>query len=495
MADPAAFRRPVPAFDSNKALPHNPDAERAILGAALLDNQALARAFAIVTPDDFFIPQNRYIARAMKALAQTGNTFDTVILHEYLTQHEQIDAAGGPGYLSQLADGVPQISNVESYAAIVRSKSMLRALIRTGEAMMSQGQAGDDPLTIAQLAQKSIESSILSASNGQPRRSFELLDFLKQDFPPPEEIIRGVIVHEGTALIVAMPHHLKSWFTLAIAIGCTVPGTLMGKLEVPKPVRTYLMTIEDFAGQVQWRTKQLLLTNTFRDYDPALVRVLPRGSGRFDIMNEADFQHLVRELIEFKADHVILDVLRRFFHGDINSPKESGALCEQFHRLQDRTGAAVTVVHHENRKQADIMQASAGSYNLPGWANSVIQFKRKMQRGKTSHVEIEVDNKLAQSAEPMRMTLDLTSEVALRMEAIEDAEGIIELRRRLQGEWTVRDLAEALDVHKSNAYRRLEKLVSSRQVEQVKPGKRGRIGGLARFYFIDEQSIPDDLPN
>jgi hypothetical protein len=131
------------------------------------------------------------------------------------------------------------------------------------------------------------------------------------------------------------------------------------------------------------------------------------------------------------------------------------------------------------------MTAGAGSYNFAGWANVMIQFKRKVVEGQITHVEIEVDNKLAQSPEPMRMTLDLNSELPLRVENLEDGTGIIEAQERLGNEWTVRDLSEVLEVHKANAQRRLNKWLKSGAVEKISASKRGRSGGLARYKFAE----------
>lgn len=477
----------------DKSLPANLDAEKSILGAVLLDNAALDTALHHCTPNDFFLPENRYLIRAFVELARAQKPIEPVILMEYLTSREQLAAAGGAAYISQLTDGLPRVTNVEHYAKIVAEKAALRAIVREAFDVQRKAMAADADIPLLQKQLAAASTSHVKANGNGAKHSFGLMDFLAHEFPDPEHLIEGLIPRAGSALIVAMPHHLKSWFTVGLALGASVPGQLLGKLEVAKAVRTYLASIEDPGGTLQWRIKQLMKTGTFRDVDPTLVKICPRTQGAYDIMDEQTFQWLCHDAKEHKSDLVILDVLRRWFQGDINSPKESAALCEQFDRLRDITGAALLVVHHENRKEADLMRAAAGSFNIPGWANAVIQFKRKMQQGELiSHVEIEVDNKLGKSLEPVRMTLDFSSDVLLRIEALEDGEGIIELKQLLVGDWTIRDLAEALDVHKANAYRRLKKMKSAGIVEQAKAGKRGRTGGLARWHWVDETNSEDE---
>lgn len=486
---PFERRKPLPS-DIAEKLPHNLEAERSILGAILLDNAALEAALKALRAEDFFLAQHKVIFRAMLELQKAGRPVDTVTLVEGLGARQQLEAAGGAAYLSQLADGLPRVTNVPHYAEIVAGKSLLRQTIYDAHDVQTKAfEPGADLAALQkQLAAASSRRSMSSGAGNGNHFDYSLIEFLRTEFPAPEHLIEGLVPRAGSVMIVAMPHHLKSWFTLGMALGSTKAGMLMGQVDVPKAVRTYLVSVEDFPGQLQWRMKQLLTTKMYAEADPALCRVLPRPPGGIDVMDEACFQRLLRRIEEFKADHVIFDVMRRVFRGDINSPKESAALCEQFDRLRDLTGAALTVVHHENRKEADIMRASAGSFNLPGWANVVIQFKRKLQEGAISTVEIEVDNKLAQSPEPARMVLDLGSETPLRLEAIEDSAGIEELREKLGVDWTVRDLSEALDVHKSNAQRRLNKLLRAGIVEKLTGAKRGRMGGLARYCFVGDTS-------
>jgi len=137
------------------------------------------------------------------------------------------------------------------------------------------------------------------------------------------------------------------------------------------------------------------------------------------------------------------------------------------------------------------MRAAAGSFNFAGWADVTIQLKRKIESGNISRVEIHADYQLGLGIEPMSLILDLTQEVALRMESLEEVENVEELRQGLGEQWTVRDVAEFLDVHKSNAHRRIKKLRAAGLVEKVKGGKRG-ISGLARYCFVQDSSTASD---
>jgi replicative DNA helicase len=109
-----------------KSLPQDLEAERSILGVALLDNRSLALAAERLRTEDFFLPQHRHIFEAMLRLQDENQPIDLVTLSEALQKTEALELAGGVPYVSQLADGMPRTANVDHYARIVRDKAALR---------------------------------------------------------------------------------------------------------------------------------------------------------------------------------------------------------------------------------------------------------------------------------------------------------------------------------------------------------------------------------
>jgi replicative DNA helicase len=138
-----------------KPLPHNLEAERSVLGAAILDDSALLKAIPIL-PDasHFFLSQNRLMYGAMQGLMASGKPIDTVTLMEALGNSGQLEAAGCAAYLSQLAGDIPRVTNVEHYARIVRDKARLRELIHFAERLKEQAFEG------AELPEKLAEGAI-----------------------------------------------------------------------------------------------------------------------------------------------------------------------------------------------------------------------------------------------------------------------------------------------------------------------------------------------
>src|SRR5271155_5745950 len=140
-----------------RPLPHNLEAERSILGAVLLDNHALNAAVERLRSEDFFLPQHRHIFERMVQLGEKQQAIDIVTLMEDLVRSGELEAAGGVAYLSQLADGLPRVTNVDHYARIVKEKAILRSLIHSAAVIQEQAlAAGDDADVILDRAESSI---------------------------------------------------------------------------------------------------------------------------------------------------------------------------------------------------------------------------------------------------------------------------------------------------------------------------------------------------
>src|SRR6266436_1391600 len=127
-----------------KPLPSNVDAERSVLGAILLDNNALNAAIENLRPDDFFHDHHRRIFTQMISLGEAQQAIDLITLTEELHRHGDLEAAGGAPYLASLADGMPRVSNIEHYARIVKEKAILRHLIHATRGIQQRAFRGEE---------------------------------------------------------------------------------------------------------------------------------------------------------------------------------------------------------------------------------------------------------------------------------------------------------------------------------------------------------------
>jgi replicative DNA helicase len=144
---------------AERALPHNLEAERSVLGAVLIHNEAFNFAVEIVAPGDFFRDAHRRIFEKMIVLGERSEAIDLVTLKEALAQAGELEQVGGPAYIASLVDGVPRSTNVEYYARIVKEKSTLRSLIHASTQIAQRAwEAEDDPNIILDDAERTIFS-------------------------------------------------------------------------------------------------------------------------------------------------------------------------------------------------------------------------------------------------------------------------------------------------------------------------------------------------
>ncbi len=171
-----------------KPLPNNLDAERSVLGAILLDNNALNPAIEHLRPEDFFLDQHRRVFTQMIALGEGQQAIDLVTLTEELNRKGDLEASGGAPYLASLADGMPKVSNIEHYARIVKEKAILRNLIHTTHNIQQRAFEGEDG---ADAILDGAESDIFALAEDRVRVGLlPIKDIVRDNFERLERIFR-----------------------------------------------------------------------------------------------------------------------------------------------------------------------------------------------------------------------------------------------------------------------------------------------------------------
>src|SRR5208282_3585368 len=174
---------------ADRVVPHNLEAERALLGSILLDNSALNLALEGVGKDDFFSEAHRITFDKMIAISERNRTIDLVTLAEELSKDGQTEKAGGAAYLAALTDGVPIGTSVavSEYSRIVKEKSLIRRLINASNNVISRCLEGtDDPDTLIDLAQ----SQVFEIAEQKVQSGFtNIRDIVRSSFGSIEELL------------------------------------------------------------------------------------------------------------------------------------------------------------------------------------------------------------------------------------------------------------------------------------------------------------------
>jgi replicative DNA helicase len=122
--------------------PHNPEAERSLLGAILLNPSVLDRVK--VQPVEFFLDRHRVIYSCMLAMKATEQVIDLVTVKDELVRLNKMGEAGGAAYVAALVDGIPDIANAEHYAKIIHEDAALRNLMAIGHGIVNAAHAALD---------------------------------------------------------------------------------------------------------------------------------------------------------------------------------------------------------------------------------------------------------------------------------------------------------------------------------------------------------------
>jgi len=132
----------IPATLKDKIPPHNSEAEQAVLGALLLDPDAVPQVLRFLRPDDFYVLANKKVFKAIISLYEKGQKADLITLTDELKLVNELDLAGGAGYVAGLTSLVPTSANVEYYAEIVQENSTRRNLLKIASEILAS--AHDD---------------------------------------------------------------------------------------------------------------------------------------------------------------------------------------------------------------------------------------------------------------------------------------------------------------------------------------------------------------
>ncbi|GGV10143.1 replicative DNA helicase [Lactobacillus acetotolerans] len=218
----------------SQQIPHDDEAEKAVLGAIFIDPEAIADASVIVQPEDFYKRANQLTFQAMLDLSDRGDAIDPLTLQDELTKKKQLEDIGGIGYVSELALATPTAAHITYYAKIVHRKALLRRLISASQKIISNAiQDSDDVTDIIDDAESEIMNVSAENSTGGFRKIKDIVNSTVEEInniPDDGNMVTGLPTgfseldkmttgfHDGELVIVAArPGVGKTSFALNVA--------------------------------------------------------------------------------------------------------------------------------------------------------------------------------------------------------------------------------------------------------------------------------------
>jgi len=224
----------VPSTVVEKIPPQAPEAEIAVLGAILIEHEALLKALEMLRGHYFYRGAHQRIFVACQELFERNEPVDLITLANELSRRNQLEEIGGGQYLASLAEAVPTAANVQYHASIIRNKALLRELINACSSVVSSCYEDTEPTeALLDLAEK----KIFEVSKDRIRPSFRPIKaVLKSAFEDIERLysrkghvagvptgfhdlddLTGGLQHSDLIIIAGRPAMGKTSFALSIA--------------------------------------------------------------------------------------------------------------------------------------------------------------------------------------------------------------------------------------------------------------------------------------
>ncbi len=183
--------------DNLRVPPQNIEAERSVLGALMLDKDAIIRVANLIRSGDFYKDDHNVIFEAMIELYEKRDPIDVLSLSNRLEEKNQLEKIGGSSYLTSLVATVPSSANIVHYAKVVQKKSTLRKLIQTASKILELGYKEDEDV---EKILDEAEQKLFAVSQ----------KYIKQDFIPIRSILEEAFnrideLHKGDHKLRGVP--------------------------------------------------------------------------------------------------------------------------------------------------------------------------------------------------------------------------------------------------------------------------------------------------
>ena len=229
-----------------KRLPYSQEAEQAVLGALLLNDDYVNQVSDILTSSNFYLPAHRILFQAIIDITQNLRRIDIVTIQDELEKAGHLEDIGGTTYLLSLQEDIPSVGLIEQHAKIIKEKSILRELIHSATSIITRCYAQNEEeimqvldhaeQTIFQIANKRSQQNFVQL-NIWLKKTFQHLSDIKSNakgvtgvssgFSRLDEITSGFQKNDFI-VIAARPSMGKTAFALSIAANAAREGTAIG---------------------------------------------------------------------------------------------------------------------------------------------------------------------------------------------------------------------------------------------------------------------------
>lgn len=223
---------------STKLPPYNLEAEKAVLGAILIQNEALPKTIEILQPEDYYRDSHRKIYQVMLRLFEKNEPIDLLTLNEELRKSNELEDVGGAAYLASLAEEAVTAANVIAYANIIKEKAILRELINISTDIITRSYTQEEDVDTLL---DSAESLIFRISEQKiQRRAIPIRAILKDTFEAIEKL------YQKKAHITGIPTGFTEFDSLTSGLQASDLIIIAGRPSMGKT--SFCLNIAEYAG-------------------------------------------------------------------------------------------------------------------------------------------------------------------------------------------------------------------------------------------------------
>ena len=409
------------------------EAEKVVIGAIMLDSEALTKISTTINADDFFLDSHRRIIAVMESLWKEGKAIDIVTLSNELSKKKELETVGGVSFLAALTEGIPRRPVIDDYIRIIADKSIARQIMQISSAIITraadQSESASQTLNVleAQLVQLKDRSKLLSRVRN-PEPFFVGFRTFVNAYPETIEwTVEGIIQKDGNGLILGDPGTSKSLNVFDLALHL-VGGVAWFHHKVPKRVKVGIVTREDAPGLSQSRLKRLkegaseslAMCLDVIDLEDWLYVHTRAQRETWTLQKETDVQEIIESIKERGIEICFFDVFRVLWHGNENDSQETAAVLETAKRIGREANCQVGLVHHVSKSDRGTIFDRARGSGILGWREWAlgITIENQDAQPKDQIRKVEFQCKASVAADPIYYRID-GYEAMLKLEEVE----------------------------------------------------------------------------
>ena len=431
-------------------LPHNSEAERALLGGIILGGKG-----PWLDSSEFFLPFHQSLCQALTRLKNERKpTNDLVMLADLLSEHE-LQACGGIAYIAGLLDGLPRTANLGHYADIVRQYAQVRRGIALCDLIGSKlaaanGNAADVLREVSLLSAPLREGT---SRNGAKLHAVSIADLLKLDIRPREMVLHPFLPTQGLAMLYSKRGVGKTFLSLGIAVA-VASGTRFLRWSAPNSRRVLYVDGEMPCAALRQRVSDIIAGTDIGDPLDNLKIITPdlQERGLPDLATATGQEQIENHLEGVSL--LVLDNLSSLVRGVKENEGEGWLPVQDWALDLRRRGISVLFVHHAGKAGAQ-----RGTSRREDLLDSVITLKQPGDYVPTEGLRCEVHYEktrgfYGEDAKPFEVKL-LAGGSGEAIWTVADSEASAKSRARdlLAEGLSVRDVAEETGMSKSAVQR------------------------------------------